>query len=217
MQDLALLVLGWLLGLFSTPLGSFLKRPWDRKEFKQALLAELGRLAYRMAHVVFMMEQLFGTLDRVLLQWLLGALQRYEKEESQTNLLVGIRGLLQFDDAQLVEALARKRREAVGQGITVKESHLPFLETHLGDLRLFKPVVQRHILEVITQLGLYNAHVADAREWFRMTFDQSLNETNHRAVEDNLERTYKNMAERARFLVEEIASLEKALSPRRQS
>lgn len=95
--------------------------------------------------------------------------------------------------------------------MAVKEYGLRFLDTHLAELRLFGVAVQRRVLEVVTQLNIYNAHVTDAREWLRMTFDQGLNEANRAAVERNLAQTYRNLGERARIIVQEVGHAQRAI------
>jgi hypothetical protein len=207
-KDLALLVVGWLFGLLSAPITEAINKWRVKAELRAALLTDMKSLGYRMAHVVYMFEERYGTWDRAVLERLLPVLERYQPTDGGTSLDAGVRTLLRADDAKLAVSLAARRQDALGQGMSVKEYRLRILEAHVGELRLFGSVVQRRLLEVAAQLEFYNGHVADAREWLRMTFDRSLSEVDRASVQGNLASTYRNIAERAWFILKEVGAAE---------
>jgi len=89
----------------------------------------------------------------------------------------------------------------------MKTIHLPYLETKIEALTEFEQAYQRIALEVRAQAGQLNQEVDLAQFYFQKTFDSSIRGQNHENICKNLENAYRNIASKARYIVDLIAKM----------
>jgi hypothetical protein len=68
-EKVALLVVGWLLGLLGPTIIEAIKRHRENKQVKVALAAELREVSYKLVMANHLIHLHFGTVDRLHLRW----------------------------------------------------------------------------------------------------------------------------------------------------
>lgn len=64
-------VVGWLLGVLSTPLVMYFKAIVERRRFKDVLKDELREVRYRLVASIYVLRQHLSQVDRAKLEWLI--------------------------------------------------------------------------------------------------------------------------------------------------
>src|ERR671932_576240 len=80
---------------------------------------------------------------------------------------------------------------------------LPLLDNHVGELDLFKPVIQERLLRISTELKLFNEQVAYLRHLVDRSFS-GLSSANYSLNESNLRIANRNVGVRCEMLVRAI-------------
>jgi hypothetical protein len=200
--------LGWLLATLSPLIADAIRRRREVRESREALLAELAELKYRMALVVYLVEQQHGSVDRKLLEWLQPIIIGYKGAMPSSAIAKQIENELALTDEQVhaLHAATRKPESA----LSLKSYPAPFLENRLKTISWFPIGIQALILEIHTQLGILEEERKNSEYFFRMSFDEKLSEVNRDRIEQNLGSTYKNASKAAKIIANRISELEKS-------
>jgi len=84
--------------------------------------------------------------------------------------------------------------------MAMKRYALPYLESGSARIELLEPETHALLLQVRSSLALFNQHVDDANRYHWITFE-ALQDGNHAAVQQNLEKTYVRLLDTALGIV----------------
>lgn len=206
-RDLVLLVIGWVLGIVSSPITDAIRRRMAKQRFSRALRTELRSLQDTLAFVVIQIARRRRVLSRSLLEALLSTLQASGQVPGQGRAIKAIEGQLEVDDlaqtgttppATFPQPLAPQVLRANGGS---------FLDAHFHRLDLYSVGTQRLLVELHAGTAIYNEHVSEAMNYHLMTFDTGIGKTRREALLAAIETCYERAAERASDLVSRIAEL----------
>ncbi len=206
MKEILILVLGWLLGLFSSPITDSLKEASSRRSLRKALLAELDELRCRLAGVAFMAAQSQHLLTADLIRRLQRVYANYEGPLGASRRLAGALKELAGSEDEQIEALIRASQNAETHWMN-KQFSIPLLEQAVPSLSLFEPPSQRELLEVRTQLHMLNEITTERASFFRMTFDPATMVENEEKILGNMAAAEKHTMERALIIIDRIDNL----------
>ncbi|MCI0564196.1 MAG: hypothetical protein MN733_37450, partial [Nitrososphaera sp.] len=116
--------------------------------------------------------------------------------------------LLDLDDHQ-IHHLAQQSKAQASSALSLKKYSLPFIDSKMSYVSAFDVPFQNHIFEIKNYLNALNEEVDQARHYTGLTFNSSLSDGNYKAVCQNLENCYKNVADRSKVIVEIISKLDK--------
>lgn len=207
MNEMAFVILGWLLGLLSPLIVEGVRNTRRRKEIKKGIMTELIDVRFRMASVVYLTAVRFGSYDRELINWLIPIYKEYQGENPKENLLKLLENQASLDDKKLAEIIAYGKAEP-GAGLSVKKYALPYLESKVAELSLFTQNFQRLALDILANLHLFNEEIDEARFYFKLTYDSGISPENHARASDGGDLCYKKIGERAKILVTRINKIE---------
>lgn len=205
-EQVVLIVLGWLLALLTTPIVEAIKRRREIRETRSTLLAELNELKYRLAIVAYNIENQYGKLDKDFLKWVYPLVKDYSGPMPAKSMQPVIEKLLASPETELAAAVIAGR--TIGTGLSLKRYPVPFLSSRLQSIAWLPQKIQRLLLEIHTQLGILDAEAETAQYYFRMIFDASLTGDNRAVVKANLEEAYINYGSIAKLLVDRITEVE---------
>ena len=201
-----LVVLGWLLGVVGPVITDGIKTTYRNAKIRKAVVTELREARFRLASVVYILESRFGTRGRKLLEWALPLLENYKGANPNAKLVELIRKQLELDDNQLA-ALAQHTRAEPEGALSVKKNQVPYIESRLADLGAFEEDSQALVLDIHSRFNLYNEEVEEARFYFKLTYESGVSEENYRRAIQGVENTYRNLAQTARLIIEQINKL----------
>jgi len=185
-SELVALLLGWLLGLLSLPIGDSIRRGYERNRLARAIKSELVELRYTMALVADNMRAATGTQDDAFLAWLEGTVESYTGSDAeQPGFLAAVRQLR----ITLAGAIPPKRPSS-GSGLHLKTYDLPFLTSQVQQISIFSIEFQQQVLQIKAQLELFNAEMAFLMKQYELTFNPSLDATNRAIIQGNLQSGY---------------------------
>ena len=203
-DDLAMLVIGWALGILSSPITDAIRRRSVKERITRAIRTELRSLQDSFATVVIQVSRRRGDLTHSLLDALMGTLM------SSGQLPGGSKSLKLIDD--LIDSGANLRtltraREAAGDWayLSVKVQGVPFLESHLHRLDFYSHETQRQLLEIHAGCEIFNQFADEAMRYHLMLFGEGIDQERRSALQCNIEKCYERAGEKASELVTLIA------------
>lgn len=205
-NSILLVFLGWLLGLLGPVIVDAIRRRYRNTEIRKAVLSELSEARFRLAAIVYVLEVRFGTYNRQLLEWLLPLLEDYRGPNPNKQIAALMRKQLACSDAQLAEIAQAQKADPEG-GLAVKKYRLPYIDSRVADLGLFDEQSRALILDIRSNVDLFNEQVDEAWFYFRLTYESGVSEENHRRAALGAEKSYQNLATRAREIIERVNRL----------
>lgn len=203
-NDLALLLIGWLLGLLAPAIVDGVRRRRESRLVRVALATELHELRLRIAVASYYVQIRFGQVDRHFLTWIRSILERYPESESAQRIASIVKEQLLLSDGQIA-ALAEHHKAGPEGGLAIKKYAAPLLDTRVASLWELDRGVQRALMDVRANLALLDDDVDQARFYFNLTFEHSDKEKRER-IDTNLRNAYQNMANRARVVADKITA-----------
>lgn len=203
------LILGWLLGLLSPLIVEHIRSKKHISALAQAIKDEAAELEFRFALTAFLILQHKGEFDAEFLKWMSLVLDRYEGNEPVEVPKRAVKSLQDANETQrtqIIQAMAAQP----GVGIGLKTFSLSLMNSLIGQTHDFPLPFQRRIHELRNQVHNLNEEVLEARHSHRKTFDESISESNHKRLVEDLHAKHKfiftmmvRAAKMARALVEE--------------
>jgi hypothetical protein len=199
-MEVLAVVVGWFLGIATTPVVGFFQRRWKRRSLSPALKTEVAELREQAAGAAFYIRGAHGTRGRDRLEWFLSMLEQPPQSDFAKRNVLRLQEQLKRTDRELASAAA------IGAEPTTTTSaprlELPFLVAHLTDLPLFSTDVQQKLLRLLRECRFYNGAAEEAQESLRTTFMPEIGSANLEIVTSNLRRQEERMAHRGKVIAE---------------
>jgi len=205
-KDATNVVLGWVLGLASAELIHWNRSRKKRRQIKVAISRELRESAHRLVALLYRLESRFGGINREFLEWMQPQVQRYEGPNPTDGLLAGVAGLLKQPDAKIQELAAHLQATTPPPFIPADEPS--YTIRSVADLHDFEPDYAVRILDVLAHLRMIEQTRQNADHYHRLTFTPGLGDENHRKAIENVNTSHREIAKRARIVIDKIAALE---------
>jgi hypothetical protein len=199
------LLLGWILGVFTTPIAELVKDRRRKRQLEIVIRRELHEQQYHLALVSFNAECDYGDgFNRAFLVRTKELIEGYRGADVDPKIKDSIEKCLTMTDEQIAGYAAYSRAKDKGKAIPPFETR--YLVAVMGDLRLFSPEFQTKLLAVRADLGKLNFHIQAASDYERFTFTVT-DPGNHKAVSDNNRLGLRQVARLARRTAERIEAL----------
>ena len=89
----------------------------------------------------------------------------------------------------------------------MKKYTAPLLESKFALISSLDAPLQNRLLEIRTNLNLFNEEVEEARYYFQLTFNGSLSNQNREIATNNLKQCYLKVASSAKIVVNHISQI----------
>lgn len=206
--DVVNVLLGWFLGTATTALTDWRRTRGRSKDVRRAIRRELRESAHRFLITVFKLGQRAGTVDRQLLEWLLPQIDRYEGPNPSADFRAGVVAMLSGTDAELKAAMDYARASMGPQ--FVPREHLSYTSGATSELHEQDADYTVRVLDVLSHIQMFNEARDNGMYYLRLTFRSGLSAKNHAIVTKQISGSERQMAFRARVIVEKITELEMA-------
>lgn len=207
-MEIALVVVGWLLGLLTSPITDAIGRVRERRDLARALRVELTELRLRLAGYAWYVWSKQGDLTMERVEWCARTLEASPGDETATGMAQNIRGILSNGEQQLNLMNAHNRASSNNQStMSSRKVEAPFLSAHLHRLIVLKPKTQQQLLGIDSQLRILNELVDEHSLFFQLTFNGDLRDENREVVMSNLRRTAGRIADRAMYIGKAIEAI----------
>ena len=204
-EKLLLLCLGWLLGLLGPVIVDAIKRRRENSLGQVAIHAELRDVSHKLAlaaHFIYMRK---GIADRQHLEWVKSHLEGYASLSDTNSILQSLRLQLAWTEDELT-SYARTTKAQPGKGVTLQKYPVPLLDARVTALWSFQTNVQRHLLQIRTDIELLNDIVDRSRQYSDMTFSKHEGR-NYDLLVENIEQCCDVYFDRAKRVVDEVKNL----------
>ena len=204
MREVAYILTGWLLGLFSPWFAEQIQRPSKKSQIRTGIFVELEGLRAKLASVVLSVGAHVGELDGETLRWFREVMKddKFIKELSDPR----FEQLSQLDD-QSIRDLSRAHAAPSTQSLTFKRYSLPYLEAHLSELSLFSEEFQRLAHQIRDRLTIFNQQIDISWFYFQKTFDSSLSDLNRNLIAQNQDASQRLISRLARLICDDIQAI----------
>lgn len=162
------------LGFFGSVTQDRIREDRRKRAMAAGLKVEFDDLLCQLAATASVIWRLRGTLTKEKGIWIARLLRDHPYEEEFC--LLG-EDLMSFEDdseQQFTEKVRVHATGLVGQAVSLRNLHTPFLDSRIGDLAFYRPETQQVILRVRTEIGLANQMIDDNKWAFRLTFDPAI-------------------------------------------
>lgn len=208
LNDILLILLGWLLGLLAPAIVDTIKDKREAKTTKVALFTELQELQYRLVLMVYRIESKYGNLNKEFFQWAQDILVEYKGVNSSDSLMKTIGPLLKLTNEEMtVFSQLAKERSNPNTGLELKKFSLSLLDSNLQLLSKFNPILRGYLLEVKTHIGFINEIVDDSRYYFRLSFQNNISAGNYETAKNNMINSYMTYSSQAKVAIDFISKI----------
>jgi hypothetical protein len=206
-------VLGWGLGLASTPVVEWRKKRKTVCSRKIAISREFREMALRLVFLIYAVERRQGRLNRELLEWMRPQIQRYGGvgPNPSKNFLAAVEGLLKRSDDELAQFAAYEKSNTPLHFFYPREeaSYATEIVVQAHD---FEPDYAERLLDILSHLRMLNEAREDGLYYHHLTFTPGMSAENHKAAIQNVSGAGEQIAFRARIIVDKITALEQKYS-----
>lgn len=213
--DLAVLFVGWALGILSSPITDAIRRWSIKKRITRAIRTELQTLQDALAVVVLQIARHRGELSFSLLEAILSTLRTSGHVAGTGRALKLIDDLL-LTDAGTPTVAPPADAPAAQAFLSLRVPGVPFLVAHLHRMDFYPHEIQRQMLEIRAGTQAFEQLGDEAMRYHFLTFHEGADRERHAALMANVEECYARAAGKASELVSQIAALlqNRAMGPR---
>lgn len=208
-ETIALLFLGWLLGLLAPIIVDAQRRKREDGLGRVAIKTELANLRVKLAFAACTIEEHQGNMTRVMLEWVVKHLGTPHSDQKLTLVSSALKELLEAPDEQLSQYFTSKKARP-GKSISLQRYSTPLLDARVSALWSFDTASQRVLLEIRSALDITSEIVERATYFTNLTF-QKLENGNHQRALENVSGCYDQYAAQAKRIVELIGVFEQSL------
>jgi hypothetical protein len=202
-RELLLVILGGLLATLNPGIVDYIARKRRKKAFAQVLSTELHELRLILALILIRVHVKFHSMNQESVDLMRPILLAYKGHVDDAAALDATKKLLGKGDAAFI-AIHNAPGGPTGTALWPLPYHAPYLESHLDDLALLPVELQRALLGVVTEIGLFNEQVAYVQKASDRTFDSSLSKETYSANDANLKAGQEKLITRASQLIRAI-------------
>jgi len=204
-RDLAVLFIGWALGLVSSPITDAIRRHSAKIRLTRALRTELRSMQDALAWVVVHLASRRGVLTRSLLDALLSTLLASGQVAGRAKAVKMIESLTELEErghGQAHDVSTDPRAP-----LPLRVHGVPLLDAHFYRLDLYSLETQRMLVDLHAGVQNYNQLADEARNYHLLTFGADVSKERLDALAANVETCYERAAETASDLVSRVAML----------
>lgn len=205
LEKLAILVIGWLLGLLGPAIVDSIRRKRENKLGRKAILSELHDVGGVLALAVFAVKSKQGTVNRADLEWLKTYLEKGERTTVYTDMIDRLKTQLSWSDEEIARNFTTMRLQD-GKGTLLQKYPVPLLDSRVSALWSFDTSFQRRLLEIRQIMHRLDGLVDRTYKLHEMSFS-NLDATNRALLSANVASTTTFYAESAKQVVDKIAAL----------
>jgi len=202
LNELLFLLFGWLLGLLSPGIVDSIKQKRINNEIKDAIIAEMNDLEYRLMLFSFRLFIHVGNVKQEFLKWALSVFDKYSGPFENKKMNEIVKHWSDFNDEQLAQRFRAKKR-----GLRISKIYVPFTLSKVNSLSYFPINFQKNILSILSQLTMLNEDIAFSLSDFEKTFIPEIPDTILENVLTNIGEGYERMGERARSITKIIQEI----------
>jgi hypothetical protein len=179
------LIVGWVMGILSAPLGTWLHSFLERRRFIAAASVELRELRYRLAALQFILVCPLGKMDRLFLMWCKIEIEAYRRTPEQERLIETIDHILNRTDDEI--AAANRAGQANGERITksIPEVIIPYLNSQAKMIGLLSTGRQEALVNLLHQVEVINSKNREMHSWNQATFEMGNPQNHANAVQNS--------------------------------
>ena len=207
-EKVALLFVGWLLGLLGPIVVDAIRRRRENVLGQAAILTELHELAEMLALAAYAVKADLGTVDRAFLEWIKRDLELHGTTPEVQKHVEHFRTQLSWTDEARLKVAGHLKKKA-GKGTVLQHYPVPLLDARVSAMWSFSTTFQRQLLQIRRNVALLDALVDRAQKYHDMTYSK-LEGNNYELVVDNQDQACTEYATRAQRVVDLIRSIPSA-------
>jgi len=210
MNEIAYILIGWLLGLLAPAITSRITGRYRIANIRNGVVRELIHLENTAASTYLMIEIHRGRFTKSLLTWYSPYLQYDDVPAPFDKAKEVLPGLLNLTEDQF-SAATQHLTPSQDCGMHLRSFALPYSSTKLGDLDSFSEDSTRHILTLFSRVNIINQQIEDSIFSYNLTYSSSISPENHQSVSNQLLSTYDAVATQVKVLIENTKAAKNAM------
>jgi len=177
--EIMAVIIGWLLGILSTPLVIYISGEVERRRFKDVLKEELREVRFRLALSAYQLRLHLRKIDRSFLEWMVVEMNAYTNDPLRNSTLEVVRSMLRLSNEDLL-AINSELRNPVGTKSFPKVI-LPYLSSKTEAIALLCSAQQKELVNLLHYVETINVKSTELAEWNVVSFQIDNNENHARA------------------------------------
>ncbi|MBC8179580.1 hypothetical protein H8E88_00505 [candidate division KSB1 bacterium] len=205
-KNLSYLLVGWFLGLLSPLIISLFQRRKNKNEVEKCLFSELDETRYKFVCLLYSLTGTRGQWNHEFFEWINPYYDSYQGIYQDKRMLKSLNEHLKLTEEQ-ISFLNKNNTDSPNKSKSLKKYYLSFLESNINYISLFSVNIQRQLLDLRSQMLVFNDLVDESQKYHFMTFDSSLSDENQNIVKINIEGLFDSVIKRSKYIIESIDGL----------
>lgn len=190
-----LILVGWLVGLLSTPLSNWIE--WNlsqKKEILKAIKLELVDNRYKLILIIHYLtgKHFPEQIDKKYIDKMLQLLTNYRSQDFSPHLIERFERCKNMSISE-VKKIFSDYNETRSDSTSVKAINFSYIKTKTSILHRYNAKIHSLISEILFQENIFSQEVDEYRFFYRLTFDSTIEENNIEIVKSNIKGKYSNI------------------------
>lgn len=177
------LIIGWVMGTFSSTIATYLTSLIDRYRFRVAMRSELSEFRLPLAGYVYAVAPLTQTFNQETLEWCKRQYQRAPATEERNRLVDGIIAQLRFSNDELAAYANFEVKKNKTKAIP--KLNLWYMKSKPDLIALLTAEEQKTIVKILSHMERINGKIDDMIYWDRLTLQPNIGDNYKVAVENS--------------------------------
>ncbi len=211
--EIILIIIGWLLGMFSSLFIEKYKNYSKRKEVKKGIKSELNELRLRLAATNLELTFRIGDITLEYARWI----KPYYKLLFESETFAYLRTVPKIDNPIthlpddefqrcLIISINRKKDSIVITTPSVPKIVLPYTDSNYGSISLLKEKLLFQIAQLKKDIISINDCIDDVKYYHNKTFEE-LSESNRKVVEYNIDKNVLSIRDKTKYIIKLIEEI----------
>jgi hypothetical protein len=183
-------IIGGFVGFCGALIVECYKRKQLEKDFKEGLCAEFREALPQFVSNYYYLNRALGNINRNMLNWTYSMLSIVDGKSFD---LTEIDSLLKLNNDQLI-VRCRQIRNSEFETMSLKKFNLSFLRENIPSFSLLDSHFRRSALAIRTTIIHLNEEINLYNSFYEKTFAPGLTPENSSILDDNMKKSYKNIA-----------------------
>jgi hypothetical protein len=203
MQQVILILFGWVIGVFSSIILENQKRKQAKEDYKESLFTELDLVYPRIVSTYYAIIKEMGQLNKENLEWMHNIISK-KNSKSLDTIDDTIIKILKYNDKE-IKLLNKKLQDT--RTLSLKKFNLSFLQENISSFSLLDKEFRFDAINIRTNINYLNDSIDKVDFFYKTTFVPDISENNYNVAYMNIKNYYINIKDLCKRTSEMIVNI----------
>ena len=207
-MEIIYIILGWLFWILSPGIINYISNHYKKNTLKLIVTTELNNIKNKLIFLPLLVYSKYGKLDEKVFNWMRKESQDFKEVEMSIEIKNIFEKQINNPDS-LISFLQwyNSRHKKDNPGIIFRKMMINSIDSNLINIGILWDKFLEKLLEVKFQINVFNEEIQSVNEYWKMTFDSNITESNHQIILKEIENKNLYIAEKAILIIEKINTI----------